>query len=318
MGHPDQMNGKPQPPLEREVAYGLSFGPNVEEDVNFFAYDREFERQMMEKSLATRTVAPREAARGSAPGLMFGIDDEDDIPQSSYVYDGNFEAKMAAKAIRNGKGYFLRRDWLFINGSEVCLNERRPLLLYTQGHDAEPGTECSKAHDQHLFVALVHLLKHADVGSTVFISMPYFTDVHVMDELCHFAQSEEKGGRNLVINVVLSQTVENKQNINAFIGGNPDIQQAVERLGLRSTRVHPGFCNSKAVWSTAGTITGSCNFAHAARLHDQEHGVLLGPGHEDNEQLRRQLEERWNRATPMVPATPTQTGTKRPSSSISI
>lgn len=83
---------------------------------------------------------------------------------------------------------------------------RRPLLLYTQAHDAELGTACSKAHDQHPFVALVHLSKHADFASTVFILMPYFSDMHVLDELCHFAQDMEKGGRSLVTNVILSQT----------------------------------------------------------------------------------------------------------------
>ena len=191
-----------------------------------------------------------------------------------------------------------------------CLNERRPLLLYTQAHDATPGTECSKAHDLHPFVALVHLLKHADVGSTVFISMPYFTDMHVMDELCHFARDVESGGRGLVINVILSQTGDNKAKLNEFIGGDATVHEAVERLGLRSTKVFPGFChNSKAVYSTAGVMTGSYTFTSAARLYNEEHGLFLGPGHEDNNQLRLQLEARWNRATPMIRAKVAQTGT---------
>jgi hypothetical protein len=119
---------------------------------------------------------------------------------------------------------------MFVDDSEVCLNERRPLLLYTQALLATPGTACSKAHNQHPFVALV--LKHADVASTVYISMPYFTDMHVLDELCHYAQDEEKGGRSLVINIILSETKENKAKINKFIGGNAGVQKAVERLGL--------------------------------------------------------------------------------------
>jgi hypothetical protein len=147
---------------------------------------------------------------------------------------------MAARVIRKGRGYFYRRDWMFVDGSEVCLNDRRPLLLYTQAHHAKSGTACSRAHNQHPFVALVHLLKHADVASTVFISMPYFTDMHVLDELCPFAQDEEKGGRSLVINVILSQTKDNKGKINEFSGGSAGVQKAVERLGLRSTKVSPG------------------------------------------------------------------------------
>jgi hypothetical protein len=43
-------------------------------------------------------------------------------------------------------------------------------------------------------------------------------------------------------------------------------------------------------------MTGSYNFTTAARLYNQEHGIFLGAGHEDNEQLRSQLEARWNRA----------------------
>lgn len=256
--------------------------------------------------------------KGLCARFDFGIDGEDEIPQKSYAYDMDFETEMAARLIRNRKGYFLRRDWLFVDDSEVCLNERRPLLLYTQAHHAEPGTACSKTHNQHPFVALVHLLKHANVASTVFISMPYFTDMHVLDELCHFAQDEKKGGRSLVMNVILSQTKDNKGKINEFIGGSADVQKAVERLRLRSTKASPGVCHSNAIYSTAGVMTGSYNFATAARLYNQEHGLFLGTGHEDNEQLRRQLEARWNLASPMVRAGVTQTGTKRSNSSISV
>lgn len=176
---------------EEELARGFSFGdPDAEEYQNLFTYDEEFENKMAEKALEMRVV-PLESA-GKLSSLTFGIEDEDEIPQKSYAYDIDFEIEMAARVIRNGRGYFYRRDWMFVDGSEVCLNEGRPLLLYTQAHHAKPGTACFKAHNQHPFVALVHLLKHADVASTVFISMPYFTDMHVLDELCHFAQDEEK------------------------------------------------------------------------------------------------------------------------------
>ena len=39
--------------------------------------------------------------RDSEPDLMFGIEDEENIPQRSYTYDVNFEREMAARALQN-------------------------------------------------------------------------------------------------------------------------------------------------------------------------------------------------------------------------
>jgi hypothetical protein len=61
-------------------------------------------------------------------------------------------------------------------------------------------------------------------------------------------------------------------------------------------------------------MTASYNFTFAARFYDQEHELLLGPGQQDNEQLRQQLEALWNLATSMVPDAKAASGIKRQSS----
>jgi hypothetical protein len=53
-----------------------------------------------------------------------------------------------------------------------------------------------------------------------------------LDELCHFAQDEDKGGRSLVVNIIiLNETKDNnKGKINKFFGGTAGVQKAVGPL----------------------------------------------------------------------------------------
>ena len=285
--------------------FGLAFGSSVHPDESAYRpYDVNYEREEAAKAMKT---AQGHVAPGEEEGESFGLDfgsggrmKDSEIPQEYLPYDQDFERKNANAVRFNGKGYFLDRDWLYVDGDEVVLNARRPLLLYTHPQDAAAGAECRKAHEQHAFVALVHLLRSADVGSTVLISMPYFTDLYVLDELCYFAGSPEWGGRYLTVCVILTETKDNLEYLNKFIGNSPTRQEAILRLGLRSTPKQPGHCHTKAVWSTAGVMTGSYNFTTSGRKYDREHGFIVGPDHPDSAILREQLQTIWDGARPMV------------------
>jgi len=298
--------------------FGLAFDSHKNpHDGAYRPYDVCYEREEADKAMRTamENGGEKESSEAVSLGLDFCLGDEkqaSEIPQEYLPYDRQFERKNADAVRFNGKGYFLSRDWLYVDGEEVLLNARRPLLLYTHQDDAAvAGAECRKAHEQHAFVALVHLLRNADVGSTVFLSMPYFTDLHVLDELCHFAASEESGGRGLAINVILTETKDNLEYLNKFIGTSPTRQEAVLRLGLRSTPKQPGHCHTKAVCSTAGVMTGSYNFTTAARKYNREHGFVVGSDHPDSATLRGQLQAIWNSARPMVRRNASNSGTKR-------
>jgi len=134
------------------------------------------------------------------------------------------------------------------------------------------GTRCIMAHENHPFVAMVHLLKEAVVGSAVYLSMPYVTDIQVMDELCHFAQPEDRNGRNLKIHIIFGETQDNKRFMNSdFLAGFNDILDACQRLDIRSTPTIPDFCHTKAMVATAGALIGSYNYTFAAREYN--HGT---------------------------------------------
>ena len=182
----------------------------------------------------------------------------------------------------------------------VQVAAERPLLLFTQNPGNAPRTKCGVAHENHPFVAMVHLLKEAEVGSTVYMSMPYVTDKQVMDELCYFAQPRDNDGRDLKINIILCETEDNKDFINQdFLAGRNDILDACQRLNIRSTPMYPGFCHTKAIVSTAGFMVGSYNYTYAARMYNYEHGILLGPG-DTAQTVEDQLKAGFENARPIV------------------
>ena len=226
------------------------------------------------------------------------------IPQHYRPYDYNFEMKCAQELhvapIGTQTGHFYDRDWMKAGTRLVDVGAERPLLLFTQKAENAPGTKCHMAHENHPFVAMAHLLQEAEVASTVYMSMPYMTDKHVMDELCHFAQPEVNGGRDLKINIILCETKDNKDFINnTFLGGRNDILDACQRLNIRSNPVKPGFCHSKAIVSTAGAMIGSHNYTFAARFFNYEHGILLGPG-DSSQTVENQLKARFEASSPVV------------------
>ncbi|KAG7372706.1 PLD-like domain containing protein [Nitzschia inconspicua] len=221
------------------------------------------------------------------------------FPQHYEPYDYNLEMKCGQELAPICTGHFYDRDWMKAGTRLVDVGAERPLLLFTQKAENAPGTKCYMAHENHPFVAMVHLLQEAEVGSTVYMSMPYMTDKHVMDELCHFAQPEVNGGRDLKINIILCETKDNRDFINTFIGGRNDILDACQRLNIHSTPMKPGFCHSKAIVSTAGAMLGSYNYTFAARFFNYEHGILLGPG-DSSRTVQDRLKARFEASSPVV------------------
>ena len=69
--------------------------------------------------------------------------------------------------------------------------------------DAEkPGMGgLSFIHDRHPFLGFLHLLHHAERGSSVYMSFPYHTDFYALDQICRYAQ-EEHGNLQFYISIV--------------------------------------------------------------------------------------------------------------------
>jgi hypothetical protein len=215
-----------------------------------------------------------------------------------------------------GNDHFAERKWLFTDvngnavGAPVEISPERPLIVHTTKRSNTPGG-LSYAHEEHPFIAFIHLLKYADVGSTVFITMPYLTDFYVLDELCHYAATEENGGRNLTIKAIVGYNKDVLNTINLFIGVSAKRQAAINRLQLRYQASGCPFIHTKGMVSTAGCMVGSYNFTTAAREKNIEQGVLLAAGAQ-SEKVRSQLEAQWFACPAMQKGTSSQQqGTKR-------
>jgi hypothetical protein len=159
--------------------------------------------------------------------------------------------------------------------------------------DDTPGM-LSIAHNAHPFVAFVHLLRNAQEGSTVHISIPYLTDVNALNELCHHQAS-----LNLNIRAIVGRNKLVFESLNEFIGQSAQRQRAVEQLQLRAQDPNRPFAHTKGLISSAGCMIGSYNFTIAARKKNVEHGMVYDPGPICDE-LRAQLDSVWETALPMV------------------
>lgn len=301
----------------KAIDYGVAWSNGAQgAKSNLPCYDEEFEWKAAEEAVASASsgTGTSSSAFGSLSGngisgelLRFATDSG--IPVHSYPFDPDFEWEAAKNAVATARetGYFYDCRWKFAGVAEVVLAPERPIFLYTQMANDEPGTVCGMAHNHHPFVAMVHLLKEADIGSTVFVSMPYFTDIYVVDEFVHFAQPENQGGRGLQIKVIIGETQDNLKYLNYYLKNDelPHSQRAIifdamKRVHYRSAKTTPGFCHSIAMVSNAGCMIGSYNYTTAARMYNEEHNTLFGPNEPMNTQVRDQLEARWNRSAPLV------------------
>eukprot|EP00978_Attheya_sp_CCMP212_P007643 scaffold17725_cov41-Attheya_sp.AAC.2 len=81
----------------------------------------------------------------------------------------------------------------------------------------------ARVNDQHPFVVMIYLFRNAETSSTVYVSAPFFTDMHIVNKLCHYAKTVSAGGRDVTIRVILGPqrwvTSELQRFVNAFARG---------------------------------------------------------------------------------------------------
>ena len=85
---------------------------------------------------------------------------------------------------------------------------------HIRGSDGE-----SIAHDCHPIIGLVHILKSAPIQSEVFISIPFLTVWHVIDQLAHYAKPPLEQGRGLVVKGILGPEPSNVEAFQSYIRG---------------------------------------------------------------------------------------------------
>lgn len=191
---------------------------------------------------------------------------------------------------------------MFLNGEttkEVAVARDRPLILHT-GARLTPS-DVSYAHEEHPYVAFVHLLKTAAKKSVVFISIPFLTDFMVIDELCHYANPDVS---DLHINILLGPKTWVIESFESFVGGDSVREEAVSRLHIKrygrdEADSHSKYSHSKVMVTTSGTMIGSCNYTYASRFRHTEHAVLLDPDH-DTSGILAELNDLWTRAGPQI------------------
>ncbi|KAL3923040.1 MAG: hypothetical protein SGILL_001875, partial [Bacillariaceae sp.] len=153
-------------------------------------------------------------------------------------------------------------------------------------------------HNKHPFVALVYLLAHAEQSSQVYVSIPFVTDLHFIDELCHYAKPVADGGKNLSVRIILGPGDWVRDRLNGYIslasteGGRTMRKAAVDRLAVKTFGTQNRYCHSKAFVTTAGALVGSYNYTYAARTMHFEEGVVLAPGPQV-EALKNRMEQLW-------------------------
>jgi hypothetical protein len=200
------------------------------------------------------------------------------VPQHSLDIDIDFERADQAATVWIGEGHFVDQSWLRGDGEndeEIALTQTRPALLHTfLRYPSGPNEGKSLAHSQHPFVAMVHLLSHAEPNSEVFMSAPYLTDFKVIDQLCHFANA------GLHIYVLLGPVNWNVESLEDFVGYDELRRQAVARLKIKrfgrdDGTKHAAFAHSKAFVTSCGAMVGSYSYTVAARTRHHEHSVAL-------------------------------------------
>jgi hypothetical protein len=198
--------------------------------------------------------------------------------------------------VAENQGYFMPRSWVFSQKSEVTLDASDlPTIVHTFSRDTSYQ---AIVHDKHPYVALVYLLAQAEENSQVYVSIPYFTDLHLIDELCYYAKPVVDGGKNLSVRIILGPEEWVRDRLNKYIslaptaGGRALRKDAVDRLAVKTFGNQKRYCHSKAFVTTAGALVGSYSYTYAARKMHFEEGVVLAPGPQV-EALKKRLEQLW-------------------------
>lgn len=126
-------------------------------------------------------------------------------PTAVFIQDELDLEKRYGKEIVNRDGYFLPRSWVFAQSNEILFDA--PQQEETDNDSSSPFSTTivhtfvrnqdgeSVCHDKHPFVACVHLLRRASDSSIVHLSVPYLSDLHFIDELCHYAKPIDQGAK---------------------------------------------------------------------------------------------------------------------------
>ena len=93
---------------------------------------------------------------------------------SYWEYNAEYEREGQRETVWAGDGHCVDQSWLLgdgVQGDEIAVTNDRPTLLYTCiRYPSGPEAGKSIAHENHPFVALVHLLAAAEPNSEVFLS----------------------------------------------------------------------------------------------------------------------------------------------------
>jgi hypothetical protein len=214
--------------------------------------------------------------------------------------DVDFERAEQEATVWIGDGHFVDQSWVSLGTDDAIESTGDlPAVLHTclRHPCGAPEAGKSYAHDCHPFVAFVHLLKHAQKGSDIFISIPYLSDFTAVDQLCYHADPED---RNLQIYIILGPDNWNIECLEKFVGRSKARETALGRLHIKRYGRDDGskyasFSHSKAMVSSAGVMLGSYNYTNAARLRHNEHCILLGQDF-DSSGLRTELQNLWQQA----------------------
>lgn len=216
-------------------------------------------------------------------------------------YDHEYEKQGHLETKWVSDGHFVDQTWLMGDGStgaEIVVAQERPAMLYTCVRwPSGPNKGKSIAHPNHPMVALVDLLARAEVGSDVYMSVPFLSDFTVIDQLCHYASPDTSG---LNIYILLGPTFWNKTNLQDFVGYYENRRQAVARLHIKDCGRDSKHFHTRAIVTTAGMMIGSYNYTKASREEHTEHAILCGPDFYAINGLRRELSEEWNRLGPEI------------------
>lgn len=176
--------------------------------------------------------------------------------------------------------------------------QQRPAILHTSVRYEEGSRNgLSYVHDRHPFLGFLYLLDAAEPLSHVFLAVLYLTDFLVLDQLCHYVNPQYGG---LHISIILGPAHYDVETVERFIGDDEACREAVARLHMKQFGRDEGsrsasYCNSKAMMSSAGAMTGSYNYTVAARTRHYEHCTIIGADERDRTALSEELKLLWNR-----------------------
>lgn len=270
--------------------------------------DLEYERMMQQESERIsaeergQTYTEKSIVARPSPNRIFA-----DMDESLRYVDLEYEREMQrtqCEWVIDGEGYFMHRRWVQNDGQDV---------LFAATIDPGEGTGTtpvgrahtyirsisnqSIVHDRHPFLGVVHLLRSATDRSTVYVSVPFLTDHHLLDEFCHFAKSNVK---DLDIRIIIGPQQWVEDQLKDFVDTFEHREKAISKLHIRRFgRNESSYCHSKAIVSSGGAMIGSYNYTYASRFRHREDAVVLPPGPEVDG-LRQSLAAVWDRSEPVI------------------